>query len=109
MLLLSLDGTSFEALSERSSRLLSPAAKRMNADLELAIEAIRDAWARWKARYKNESASADDSSGAPREKKSIKRGSGTTKANAKASAKDSEQQLPDRKNDLFSGRDISDQ
>lgn len=56
MLFLSLDGTSFEALSERSSRLLSPAAKRMNADLELATEGIREVWADWKARYKSESA-----------------------------------------------------
>ncbi|ASP23735.1 hypothetical protein ANTHELSMS3_04636 (plasmid) [Antarctobacter heliothermus] len=55
-LLLPLDGTKFEVLSERSSRLLSPAAKRMNANLELAIESIQDAWVSWKKRYNSESA-----------------------------------------------------
>jgi len=55
-LLLPLDGTKFEVLSERSSRLLSPAAKRMNANLELATESIQEAWVSWKKRYNSESA-----------------------------------------------------
>ena len=55
-LLLTLDGTKFEALSERSSRLLSPAAKRMNANLELATESIQEVWVSWKKRYTSESA-----------------------------------------------------
>ena len=54
--ILSLDGTKFAALSERSSRLLSPASKRMNADLELAAESIQEAWVRWKERYNSDSA-----------------------------------------------------
>lgn len=55
-LLLPLDGTTFEVLSERSSRLLSPAAKRMNANLEVATENIQDMWVRWKELYNKECA-----------------------------------------------------
>lgn len=56
MLLLPLESTEFETVSERSSRLLSPAAKRMNVDLALATEDIQDAWARWKESYKDQNA-----------------------------------------------------
>ena len=55
-LLLPLDGTKFEVLSERSSRLLSPAAKRMNANFELATKSIQDVWVSWKKRYNSETA-----------------------------------------------------
>lgn len=56
MLLLLLESSEFETVSERSSRLLSPAAKRMNVDLALATEDIQDAWARWRESYKDQSA-----------------------------------------------------
>jgi hypothetical protein len=56
MLLLSLDSSEFETVSERSSRLLSPAAKRMNVELALATEDIQDAWTLWKERYTDQNA-----------------------------------------------------
>ncbi len=49
--LLSIDGTTFEALSERSVRLLSPTAKRMDLELTLADSEIQDAWVTWKKTY----------------------------------------------------------
>lgn len=48
LLWLALDGVKFSALSERSSRLLSPAAERMNAALGMASAVIQKAWVRWK-------------------------------------------------------------
>ncbi len=54
--LLILEDTKFEVLSERSYRLLSSAAKRMNVNLVLATKSIQDAWLTWKERYNSECA-----------------------------------------------------
>lgn len=55
-LLVPLEGARFEALSERSSRLLAPSAKRMDIDLALVAADVQDAWADWKETYWLESA-----------------------------------------------------
>lgn len=51
-LLLPLKSTRFEALCERSTRLLEPSAKRMAVDLALAAEDIREVWRDWKDAYR---------------------------------------------------------
>lgn len=58
MLSVLLDGSQFQALSERSHRLMSPTATRMNVDLSVAGDRIQDMWARWKDQYAVESCDA---------------------------------------------------
>lgn len=48
-------GTQFEALSERSHRLLNPTATRMHAELTIASLPLQDAWLQWKRYYRNRS------------------------------------------------------
>ncbi|WP_126053376.1 hypothetical protein [Sphingomonas sp. S-NIH.Pt1_0416] len=48
-------GTQFEALSERSHRLLNPTATRMHAELAIASLPLQDAWLQWKRYYRNRS------------------------------------------------------
>ncbi len=52
---LSFKGTQFEALSERSHRLLNPTATRMHAELAIASTPLQDAWLQWKRYYRNRS------------------------------------------------------
>jgi hypothetical protein len=56
LLWLPLEGSRFSTLSERSSRLLSPAAERMNVALGLAPASVQEVWARWKDRCRVENA-----------------------------------------------------
>lgn len=56
LLWLSMEGSRFSTLSERSSRLLSPAAERMNVALAPAASGVQEAWARWKDRCHVENA-----------------------------------------------------
>jgi hypothetical protein len=58
MLSVPLDGAQFQALSERSHRLMSPTATRMNVDLVVADDSIQDIWTHWKDRYAVESCDA---------------------------------------------------
>lgn len=56
LLWLPLEQARFLALSERSSRLLLPAAERMSVTLHLVAPELQEAWARWKNLCRVESA-----------------------------------------------------
>lgn len=52
---LSFNGTQFEALSERSHRLLNLTATRMHVELAIGSRPLQDAWLQWKRYYRTRS------------------------------------------------------